>query len=80
MVYNIKGERLKICGKNPITGFYRNGYCQTGREDIRVHLVLAKIDNTFLKKQKKLGNDLITPTADFKGLKPGDKWCLCANK
>jgi len=54
MDYNIKGERLKICGKNPITGFYRNGYCQTGRDDIGLHLVCAKMDKTFLKKNKRI--------------------------
>lgn len=79
---NIDKKNLALCSKRPLTGFYRDGYCKTGKEDIGTHTVCAKVTDNFLKSQKKLGNDLITPSTvnNFPGLKDGDYWCLCANR
>ena len=76
---NVLGNSLEICCQSPMTGFYRNGCCDTGVEDKGLHLVCAKVTAEFLAFSKNRGNDLITPIPmfNFPGLKPGDKWCLC---
>jgi len=77
---NVLGEPLDCCCKAPLTGFYRDGYCKTGTNDIGRHVICALITNQFLQFTLAMGNDLITPNANynFPGLKEGDKWCLCA--
>ena len=70
---NILDEPLQICGKKPMTGYYRDGYCKTGRLDKGTHTVCSEVDDQFLEFTKSKGNDL-----SF--LKSGDKWCLCANR
>ena len=79
---NVLGSDLKIAGTDPITGYYRDGFCTAGAEDRGVHVVAAVVTDEFLKYSKLKGNDLITPNAayGFKGLKAGDKWCLCASR
>jgi uncharacterized protein len=75
---NVLGERLEICSIKPITGFYRDGCCDTGREDIGSHTVCVVMTAAFLDFSKSRGNDLSTPVPElgFPGLKPGDRWCL----
>lgn len=77
---NVLGTELVPCGLDPITGFYRNGCCETGPDDIGLHTVCAVMTAEFLAYSKSVGNDLSTPMPDhgFKGLEPGDRWCLCA--
>lgn len=77
---NVLGSALELCCNNPITGFYRNGFCQTGSQDLGTHVACAQVTKEFLNFSKSQGNDLITPMPDFNfpGLKAGDKWCLCA--
>lgn len=75
---NVLGQPLTGCCADPITGFYRNGYCQTGPEDAGRHVVCAEMTEKFLAYTRAQGNDLTTPRADFPGLSPGDRWCLCA--
>ncbi|MEY2984428.1 MAG: hypothetical protein RLZZ568_1045 [Cyanobacteriota bacterium] len=77
---NVLGGALNCCCKSPLTGFYRNGYCQTGPMDYGRHVVCAQVTAEFLAFSKARGNDLSTPLPayQFPGLKPGDKWCLCA--
>jgi uncharacterized protein (DUF2237 family) len=75
---NVLGEPLQVCCTSPITGFYRTGCCETGPEDRGVHVVCAQVTEEFLTFTKAQGNDLSTPNFGFPGLKPGDKWCLCA--
>jgi uncharacterized protein (DUF2237 family) len=77
---NVFGEPLSGCCTRPLTGFYRNGNCDTGTEDFGVHTVCAQVDADFLAFSKAAGNDLSTPMPayGFEGLKPGDCWCLCA--
>lgn len=77
---NILGTELQKCSEDPLTGFYRDGYCKTGEEDTGTHTVCAKMTKEFLDFTKKQGNDLSTPNPryNFPGLKPGDNWCLCA--
>ncbi len=75
---NMSGEELQPCSLNPVTGFYRDGYCKTGPEDTGTHTVCARVDEEFLEFTKSKGNDLSTPSNSFPGLVPGDKWCLCA--
>jgi uncharacterized protein (DUF2237 family) len=77
---NVLGERLEICSIEPMTGFYRDGCCNTGREDVGSHTVCVVMTADFLAFSKSCGNDLSTPKPqfDFRGLKPGDRWCLCA--
>jgi uncharacterized protein len=77
---NVLGTVLKIAGTDPITGFYRDGFCSTGVDDRGVHVVAAVVTKEFLEYSKARGNDLMTPnpTYGFAGLKPGDTWCLCA--
>ena len=77
---NVFGEKLKICCENPKTGFFRDGCCNTSKEDYGIPTVCILATEDFLTFSKSVGNDLSTPnpTFNFKGLKPGDKWCLCA--
>jgi uncharacterized protein (DUF2237 family) len=77
---NVLGEPLEICSFKPMTGFYRDGCCNTGQEDIGSHTVCAVMTSAFLDFSKLRGNDLSTPVPEFgfPGLKPGDRWCLCA--
>ena len=76
----VLGEPLEICSIKPMTGFYRDGCCNTGREDFGSHTVCAVLTSAFLEFSKSRGNDLSTPMPEFgfPGLKPGDRWCLCA--
>lgn len=74
---NVLGGSLETCGKDPMTGFYRNGCCDTGPDDFGVHVVCAVVTDDFLQFSKVRGNDLITPRPGFNGLKAGDPWCLC---
>ena len=77
---NVLGGRLELCSLKPMTGFFRNGCCDTSDQDVGSHTVCAVMTAEFLKFSKSRGNDLSTPMPDFgfKGLKPGDRWCLCA--
>ena len=77
---NVLGLELEVCGTDPVTGFYRDGCCNTGAGDVGTHTVCAIVDDRFLEFSRNQGNDLITPRPEyrFKGLKNGDRWCLCA--
>ncbi|MBL1209716.1 DUF2237 domain-containing protein [Geminocystis sp. GBBB08] len=79
---NVLRKPLETCCTSPMTGFYRNGCCDTGVEDRGLHLVCAQVTAEFLAFSKKRGNDLTTPVPmfNFEGLKPGDKWCLCVGR
>jgi len=79
---NVFGERLQACSMEPVTGFYRDGCCSTGDEDRGRHVVCAEVTAAFLDFSKRMGNDLSTPRPEFgfPGLKPGDRWCLCADR
>ena len=78
---NVLGEKLEICSDNPITGWHRDGCCNTDKIDHGIHTVCAKVTQKFLEWSKNIGNDLITPHPEFNfpGLKEGDKWCVCAD-
>jgi len=77
---NVFGEPLAPCSELPLTGFFRDGCCNTSPEDFGSHTVCAIMTDDFLAFSKKAGNDLSTPVPEygFPGLKPGDRWCLCA--
>lgn len=77
---NVLGEDLHLCSTEPLTGFYRNGHCNTGPNDRGKHVVCATLTDAFLKYTKSKGNDLSTPNPRYRfpGLKAGDQWCLCA--
>ncbi|NET01407.1 MAG: DUF2237 domain-containing protein [Sphaerospermopsis sp. SIO1G1] len=77
---NVLGTKLEVCCTSPMTGFYRDGFCQTGGQDFGMHVVCAQVTAEFLEYTKSQGNDLSTPRPEysFPGLKPGDGWCLCA--
>ena len=77
---NVLGGELAPCSLDPLTGFYRNGCCETGPEDTGQHTVCAVMTSEFLRFSYAVGNDLSTPRPEFgfAGLKPGDHWCLCA--
>lgn len=77
---NVLGETLQACCYQPLTGFYRDGFCNTGPQDYGTHTVCAVMTKDFLAFTLAKGNDLSTPLPqyNFPGLKPGDKWCLCA--
>ena len=77
---NVLGQELTPCSLDPVTGFFRNGCCETGPHDLGMHTVCAVMTAEFLEFSKRMGNDLSTPRPDmaFDGLKPGDRWCLCA--
>lgn len=80
MAKNVLGGELEPCGTQPLTGFYRDGCCNTGDEDAGVHTVCAVMTEEFLDFSLSQGNDLLTavPTFGFPGLSPGDRWCVCA--
>lgn len=77
---NVLGGPLQECGRSPLTGFHRDGCCRTGPEDRGVHSVCARMTEEFLEFSAAQGNDLSTPRPElgFPGLRPGDRWCLCA--
>lgn len=77
---NVLGDPLEPCGTDPVTGFYRDGSCTSGPDDLGRHTVCAVVSADFLALQRDLGNDLITPRPEygFPGLKPGDRWCVVA--
>jgi uncharacterized protein (DUF2237 family) len=82
MSTNIYGEKLIPCCTSPLTGYYRDGYCNTDANDAGVHSVCVVVTDEFLVYSKSIGNDLITPMPEwnFPGLVPGDRWCLCASR
>jgi uncharacterized protein (DUF2237 family) len=77
---NVLGEELQPCGTDPITGFFRDGCCSTGPEDLGSHTICAVVTAEFLEHQRGIGNDLTTPMPAFQfpGLVPGDRWCVTA--
>ncbi len=77
---NVLGEPLVLCGDDPLTGFFRDGKCNTCAEDVGSHTVCIETSKSFLEFSRFRGNDLSTPAPEhgFKGLRPGDSWCLCA--
>jgi uncharacterized protein (DUF2237 family) len=77
---NVLGAELQPCGTDPVTGFFRDGCCRTGPEDLGSHTICAVVTAEFLEHQRGIGNDLSTPTPayDFPGLVPGDRWCVTA--
>lgn len=77
---NVLGTPLVTCGTDPVTGFFRDGCCHTDERDVGVHSVCAVMTRAFLAYSRARGNDLVTPRPQlgFAGLKPGDRWCLCA--
>ena len=79
-VINIFGDRIEACCHDPLTGYFRDGFCNTDEHDFGSHVVCAEITEDFLVFSKSQGNDLSTPRPelDFPGLKEGDRWCLCA--
>lgn len=79
---NVLGTPLIVCGTDPVTGFYRDGCCNTGPNDLGSHTVCAVVTEAFLEFTKTRGNDLSTPLPayGFPGLKPGDRWCLCVRR
>ena len=79
---NVLGTDLQIAGTNPLTGYYRDGFCSTGESDRGVHVIAETLTDEFLQFTKSQGNDLTTPSPqyNFPGLKAGDCWCLCARR
>jgi uncharacterized protein len=79
MASNVLGTELKTCSVSPLTGFFRDGCCNTGADDVGLHTVCTKVTEEFLVFSKMMGNDLSTPHPEFRfdGLRPGDQWCLC---
>ncbi|MEM6760778.1 MAG: DUF2237 domain-containing protein [Pseudomonadota bacterium] len=79
---NVLGGTLAICGADPVTGFFRDGHCNTCASDQGSHTVCAVMTEEFLAFSKYVGNDLSTPRPEYRfaGLKPGDRWCLCASR
>jgi uncharacterized protein (DUF2237 family) len=79
---NVLGGALESCSTDPMTGFFRNGCCETGPQDLGTHVVCAQVTDEFLAYTKSQGNDLSTPKPihEFPGLKAGDKWCLCISR
>jgi hypothetical protein len=79
---NVFGQPLAPCGLDPLTGFYRDGCCNTGYDDVGIHVVCVRLTREFLEFSRKRGNDLTTPVpaAGFPGLRPGNQWCLCAGR
>lgn len=80
--YNIFGQPLIPCSNNPLTGYFRDGCCNTDKSDLGLHTVCIVATSEFLQFSKMVGNDLSTPIPEwsFPGVKPGDKWCLCAER
>lgn len=81
-VKNVLGGELKECSHAPLTGFYRDGCCNTGADDAGIHIVCVQATAEFLRFSQAVGNDLSTPMPmfNFPGLKPGDKWCVCVSR
>lgn len=79
---NVLGTELQACCHDPKTGFYRDGYCHTGPQDVGSHTVCARVTQAFLEFEVRRGNDLVTPRPEFgfPGLKAGDRWCLCVTR
>ena len=79
---NVFGGPLQSCSRDPMTGFYRDGCCNTGPEDLGLHVVCVVVTEAFLQFSMNRGNDLATPRPefDFRGLREGDRWCLCAER
>jgi uncharacterized protein (DUF2237 family) len=79
---NVLGGDLETCSQHPLTGFYRDGCCNTGFDDVGIHVICARMTQDFLDFSRDQGNDLITPAPayGFPGLKPGDRWCLGASR
>jgi uncharacterized protein (DUF2237 family) len=77
---NVLGGDLVECGTDPVTGFFRDGCCSTGPEDVGSHTVCAVVSAEFLAHQQSVGNDLVTPRPEYRfdGLRPGDRWCVVA--
>lgn len=77
---NVLGGELEQCGADPVTGFYRDGCCTSGAEDVGNHTICAVVTRDFLEHQQRVGNDLSTPRPEFgfPGLQPGDRWCVVA--
>ncbi|NMN94336.1 DUF2237 domain-containing protein [Antrihabitans stalactiti] len=82
MELNVLGSELVECGTDPVTGFFRDGCCSTGPEDIGSHTVCVVVTAEFLRHQKSVGNDLTTPRPEYRfpGLVPGDRWCVVASR
>jgi len=80
MARNVLGTDLEPCGTDPLTGFYRDGTCHTGPQDVGVHTICAVVTVEFLAHQRSIGNDLVTPMPQYRfpGLSPGDRWCVTA--
>ena len=79
---NVLGETLESCSVRPLTGFTRTGSCETGPQDVGSHTVCSQVTQEFLDFSQAQGNDLVTPVPefDFPGLRPGDRWCVCATR
>jgi uncharacterized protein len=77
---NVDGTPLQVCSLSPLTGWQRDGFCRTDANDVGVHTVCAAVTERFLAFTKTRGNDLTSPRGSFAGLKPGDHWCLCADR
>jgi uncharacterized protein len=82
MANNVFGTPLESCGTDPLTGFYRDGCCETGPDDLGVHTVCVVATEEFLAFSRAAGNDLSTPRPEFRfpGVRPGDRWCVCASR
>ena len=82
MKINVLGNELQSCCTNPMTGYYRDGFCKTDQFDVGTHTVCAIVTQEFLEYSASRGNDLMTPIPHWKfpGLKPGDRWCLCVSR
>ena len=80
--FNVLGGALLACSYSPLTGYYRDGCCTTGPDDLGTHLVCARVTAEFLAFSRERGNDLTTPRPEYRfaGLKPGDRWCLCVTR
>ena len=82
MPRNVLGTELVPCSYDPLTGYFRDGCCNTADDDIGTHVVCAKVTAEFLEHSRLSGNDLSTPRPEmrFRGLQPGDRWCLCVSR
>ena len=82
MARNVLGGELQPCSYDPLTGYFRDGCCNTRDDDIGTHVICVKVTAEFLSFSKKRGNDLSTPRPEYRfhGLNPGDRWCLCATR
>ena len=82
MAANVLGTELRPCSYDPLTGYFRDGCCNTRADDVGTHVVCCKVTKEFLAYSLERGNDLVTPHPEFRfaGLKPGDRWCLCVNR